>query len=308
LIRYIRKTPVFLLTIKNSKREYLIKKRLNTLGIYYKIFYAIDGKNKSNFVVLDRVYNKTKCRNEMGRDMSYSEISTAEGHLRIYKYIIKKNILNAVIMEDDCYPSEEINKWLKLNSFFKKKSYDVIQIHHSFGLAYKNSLEKINNQFMIYRTCFTIPYATCYQISKNACRRIINKNKLISRIADWPINFSENNLRQYVLLPYIASLFYNHEATSFQKHIWDNYKIIECVKKFIPFYNLITAFFYILHIPFFLRIYKNYAFYKESFLLKKIFYIKSFFSNKYINLEKTNKSKSFYAHDLIANAKKLKLF
>jgi GR25 family glycosyltransferase involved in LPS biosynthesis len=299
--------PVFLLTIKNSSREFRIRKKLDHLKINYKIFYAIDGKKSSNFETLDSIYNKKKCIHEMGRNMSYSEISTAEAHLRIYKHIIKQNISSAVIMEDDCHPSKDLNRWLILDSFFKKRNYDVIQIYHSFGLVYNRATEIVKNKFSIYRTCFTIPYATCYQISKKACRHIVNQNKLISRIADWPINFHQTKLRQFIVLPYIVTLRHDHDKTSFQKNIWDYYKVIEGVKKFIPFYNFITALFYLLHIPFILRIYKDYPFYKENYLLKKIFYIKNIFSNKYINLGKTIKNKHFYPSDLVENAKKMKL-
>jgi GR25 family glycosyltransferase involved in LPS biosynthesis len=301
------KTPVFVLTIKDSLRENQITKRLNFLRINYKIFHAIDGKKSSNFKSLDRIYNKKKCISEMGREMSYPEISNAECHLRIYKYIIKKNISNAVIMEDDSYPSKDLHRWLKLNIFFKKKNYDVVQIYHSFGLIYNNSIKIVKNKFSIYRTCFTIPYATCYQISLKACKHIVSRNKIIFRISDWPINFYQSNLKQFAVLPHIVSLRHDHEATSCQKNIWDYYKAIKGVKKFIPFYNFITALFYLLHIPFILRIYKNYSYYKENYLLRKIFYIKSIFSNKYINLEKTIKNKYFYPSDLIENAKKMKL-
>ena len=301
------KTPVFVLTIKDSIRENQITKRLNFLRINYKIFHAIDGKKRSNFKSLDRLYNKKKCISVMRREMSYPEISLAECHLRIYKYIIKKNISNAVIMEDDCYPSKDLHRWLKLNNCFKKKNYDVVQIYHSCGLIYNNSIKIVKNKFSIYRTCFTIPYTTCYQISLKACKYIVSRNKIIFRVADWPINFYQSNLKQFVVLPHIVSLRHDHEATSFQKNIWDSYKVIRGVKKFIPFYNFITALFYLLHIPFILRIYKNYSYYKENYLLKKIFYIKNIFSNKYINLEKTIKNKYFYPLDLIENAKKMKL-
>ena len=82
--------PVFILTLKNSLREKNLKKRLDLLKIDHKIFYAISGKEKKNFKILDRFYDSTKAKQIIGRDMTYTEISNAEGHLRIYKYIIKK--------------------------------------------------------------------------------------------------------------------------------------------------------------------------------------------------------------------------
>lgn len=304
-IKLKNQTPLFILSIKNSKRESLIKKRLNFLRVKYKFFYALNPTNRISYSILKKKYDKKKCLNELGRDMSYSEISCAEGHLRIYKYIVKKNISNAVIMEDDCYPSKYLLDWLKLNSFFKKKNYGLIMIYHSFGLVNKKPEELILKRFSLHKTCFTLPYATCYQISKRVCNYILSRNRKISRLADWPINFYNTKIKQYALLPYVVSVYHNHANTSFHKEIWLNFKKKRKISKIIPFYNLIVALYYLFHIPFFLRIYKNYSYYKEVYLLKKIFYLKNLFSNNYINLEVTYKNKIFYSKDLIKNVRKI---
>jgi GR25 family glycosyltransferase involved in LPS biosynthesis len=304
----LKKTPVFVLTVKNSKREYLVKKRLKSLKINYKIFYAIDGKNQNNFKILYKKYNKKKCLNELGRDMTYTEISNAEGHLRIYKYIINKNISNAVIMEDDCYPSKLLCDWLKLDYFFSKKKYDIIQIYHSFGLVYKKSLELILDKFFIYKACFPLPYTTCYQITQKACKYITDRNKRVSRLVDWPINFHSNKIKQHVVLPYIVSLRSDHISTSYQKVSWMHHHKLEKIKKIIPFYDIITAIYFLTHIPFLMNICKNYLYYKEKFLLKKIFYIKNLFSDNYINLETTLKKENFYPADIKKNARKSLFF
>jgi GR25 family glycosyltransferase involved in LPS biosynthesis len=301
-------TPVFVLTLKNSLREKTLKKRLNLLNIRYKIFYAINGKEKKNFKTLDRFYNSTKAKQVIGRDMTYTEISNAEGHLRIYNYIIKKKIFNAVIMEDDCYPSKLLCDWLKLYNFFKNKNYNIIQIYHSFGLVKKIPKKIILNRFSLHIACFTIPYTTCYQITKKTCQYIVARNKKIFRLVDWPINFHNSKIKQYVVLPYIVMLRHDHAETSYQTYLWKKFNILKRIKKSIYFYNLITTLYFLLHIPFFLRIYKDYCYYKELFLLRKFFYIRNFFSSNYINLEKTLVNKKFYPDDLVNNAKKSLLF
>lgn len=281
-----KKINVFVLTVKNSYREHIIRKRLNFLKINYKIFYAIDGRDPDNFKVLHNKYNKEDCLNVLGRDMTYTEISNAEGHLRIYKHIIKKKILNAVIMEDDCYPSKILCDWLNLGYFFQKKNYDIIQIYHSFGIVYKKPLEIIFDKFFLHKSCFTLSYTTCYQITKKACEYILSRNKKISRLADWPINFHDSKLSQFVVLPRLVSLHYNHLNTSHNKEAWENFNKIEKIKRFIPFYNFLTLLYFLLHIPFVLKKYKNYSYYKEKYLLPKIFAMKNLFSNNYINLKK----------------------
>jgi len=300
--------PVFILTLKNSSREINLKKRLDLLKIDYKIFYAISGKEKKNFKILDRLYDSTKAKQIIGRDMTYTEISNAEGHLRIYKYIIKKKISNAVIMEDDCWPSKILSEWLKLSFFFSAQNYDIIQIYHSFGLIYKKPVKKISESFLIYKACYGLPFTTCYQISLKACNYIIRNNKKITQFVDWPIYFHKRKIKQFAVLPYVASLQYNHFNTSYQGNLWKKFHIIQDLKKIIPFYNFITALYFLSHIPFFFRLHKNYSYYKEKYLLRKIFYLKNLFFNNYIDLAHIFKNKNFYPSDLKKNLAKLKVF
>ena len=268
------------------------------MKIKYKIFYAIDGRNVKNYKILDKLFNKKKSLNELGRSMSRTEISNAEGHLRIYKHIIKKNILNAIIMEDDCYPSKELCNWMKLDFFLRNKNYEIIQIYHSDGFAYKKPSEVISQKFFFHKTCFTLPYTTCYQITKNACEYIIVRNKKISRLADWPVNFYNTKINQLIVLPKLVSLHFNHINTSHNKEMWNNFVKMGKIKKFLPFYNFITALYFLLHIPFLLRKYKNYSYYKEKYLLPKIFFLKNLFLNRYISLKNISKDKNFYPLDL----------
>lgn len=299
------KTPVFLVTLKNSKREKIIRKRLNFLKVNYKVFYCIGGENPDKHKLLDSLSTQKKAINLYGRPLTYKDISNAECHLRIYKYILRNKIFNAIVMEDDSYPSKIFSDWLKLSNFFRNKKYDIIHLYHNFGLAYKNSHKLISGKFSLYKTCYTLPYTTCYQISQKACKYILAKNKVISRKSDWPVDFYKTNLKQFAVLPYLTSVIYNHVNTSLEPELWKRFYIIERIKKFIPFYNLLTSLYYLSHMPFILGIHKNYSYYKEKFLTKKIFYIQSIFFDNFINLEKTLKDKSFYPKDLVKNAKKM---
>lgn len=283
-------TPVFLLTLKNSKREFKIKKKLNLLGIKYKIFYAIDGSAKKNYEILDKAYDKKKSIYQLGRKMNYTEISNAEGHLRIYKYIVKNNIKDAVIIEDDCDPSKLLVKWLKIGKFFQNKKCEIIMLFHIVGMTQKKIYKKISNTFNLYEAAFVIPCTTCYQISNTACKIILKNNKKISRLVDWPINFYKGQIKQFAIIPRVVSLTKNHLESSYQKKNWKKQLFLKKIKKYVPFYNFLTAIYYLSHLPFFFGGINDYSYYKEKYLLKKILYIKNIFSSKYINLEDFNKN------------------
>ena len=286
MTKLIQKTKVFVLTTKNSLRKKKISKKLKSLKIKFKFFYAIDGRDLNNYEILKKKYNNKKSLEWSGKKLSYPEISCAEAHLRMYKYIVKKKISKAVIMEDDCFPSKLLFEWVSLDFNFNKYKYDVIQIFYSFGIVYRIANENISNKFSLHKACFNIPYTTCYQITKSACSFIIKNNKKIFSPADWPVNFTTNKIRQYVVLPQFVFLTKDHIKTSFQKNKWKMFTIFNSIKKIIPFYNFLTAIYFLSHIPYFIGLQKNYDYYKQNFLLRKIFYIKNIFSNNYLNLNR----------------------
>jgi hypothetical protein len=137
---------------------------------------------------------------------------------------------------------------------------------------------------------------------------VVSKNKKITGYADWPINFNDDQIKQFVVLPHIVSVHYLHEETSCQKNIWNNFKILENIKKYIPFYKIFGALFYVLHIPFIFRVYQDYSYYKERYLFRNFFFLKNLFFNNYIDLEKTSKNKLYYSFDILDNVKKLNVF
>ena len=69
--------------------------------------------------------------------------------------------------------------------------------------------------------------------------------------------------------------------------------IFNSIKKIIPFYNFLTALYFLLHIPYFFGTRKNYAYFKENFLMRKIFYLKNLYTKNYINLNQHMQDKVY---------------
>jgi GR25 family glycosyltransferase involved in LPS biosynthesis len=298
-------TPIFVLTIKNSKREKIITKRLNYLGLNYKIFYSIDGGDKKNYSLLRKKYDKYKAEIIFGRPMSYTDISCAHGHISIYQHIIKKKITKAVIMEDDCFPSKKLSQWVNINEN-DFKNLDIIQLYCDSGLVYKKPFRILKDNFKVYKARVHLPTTTCYQINLKTCEYILRKTKgKISTVADWPILFNEKKINQFIVLPYIATVHFEHSKTSFNKSLWSNSLNKRKLKKFIPFYTFLTIIYIFLHIPYILRSTKLYSYYKEQFLDKKIALLINILFFKYIDLNNINYQKSFYEKDLHDNINKI---
>jgi GR25 family glycosyltransferase involved in LPS biosynthesis len=306
-----KKIPIIVITIKNSLREKNIVTRLNYLKLNYKLFYSIDGNNPKNYYFLKKKYNRTISENIRSKKMTYQEISIAYAHLEIYKYIVRNKIPAAVIMEDDCYPSKDLVNWVDC-SYEEINNLDIISFYAISGYLEKKPHFVTANKFKIFKACTHIPNATCYQINLKACKYMLKKSKgKVFAVADWPVLFSKGELNLYCVIPLIAGLHHDHLSSATNKALWQNRNYLKSIKKFIIFYDILTAIYYVLHIP--ILIGKNvwggsglnldlkYSFYREYYLDKKIFYIKNLLSKKFIRLEKYEYDKVFYARDLHEN-------
>lgn len=298
--------PIIVLTLKNSIREKTITNRLKLLKLNYKIIYGVDGRNKEERIYLNKRYNKFKSELSAQRELSYEDIACSYGHLKIYQYIVKKKIETAIIMEDDCFPSKYFHNWLLIDKNFLKK-YDIIQFTAPRGFIYKKPINLFNNQFSLHKAKTKLPTTTCYQINIKACKYILKiSNKKVCGVADWPINFLDLKIKQFFVLPIIASVHYNHIKSSFNKLLQLQILKRLKIKKFIPLYNIFVGFYYLLHFPYFLKFFNNYKYYQEEFLRVYITMFQNFFSRTFIDLEKISLNQNLYITDLHNNVKKLK--
>ena len=196
--------PIFLQTFKESKNLKYCLFRLDKLNIKYKVFYSFNGKLKKNNQLVSKIYNSTKVRARIGRDMRNSEIACAYGHLEIYEYIIKKKIKNSIIIEDDAFVSKNLIKVVrdKINTI---KKYDIVTLSSTSGFIYKK-----NNNFKDYELCKFKTHCNGtggYIINLKTCKKIIKENqKKVCTVADWPLNFKKSKIKSAILLPFCLVL------------------------------------------------------------------------------------------------------
>lgn len=289
--------PIFVLTLRNSKREKTIKELLNKYELNYKIFYGVDGRKIKNHNFLRKIYNKKKAEYNLGRKMPYSEISASYGHLKIYKYIIKNKVENALILEDDAWPSNKLKKILKLKKL--PIDYDIIGLNCYDGFVYKKPDIKILNKFNIHEAYTHLINISAYIISIRACDIIVKKTKgKVVNVPDWPINFMKNKIKSCILLPYPVII--DDKNCSYLRNDRAKLTPVNIFKKFIPntFFDFLSFLFYFLHIPYLNGRYPNYDFYKEHFFDKKKAFIKNMFFKNLINTKKIIHQKKFYLKEL----------
>ena len=107
---------IFVISLKRSKdRRILIKKELDDLDMPFSFFNAINGKllkpsfQKKMMALRFKAYrNKENLKGKI--KVRHGEVGCALSHIKIYSYIVKKNIPLTLILEDDSEINENLKK------------------------------------------------------------------------------------------------------------------------------------------------------------------------------------------------------
>ena len=277
--------PIFIQSFKGSHKLYGLTRRLKKLKLKYKIIYSLNLTKSNKKKISKKIYDSKKAYQNLGREMGGGEIACAYGHMKIYKYIVKKNIHRAIIFEDDAWPTNEFVSWYK-----KKIKYNDIDIL-SF-ISTSGHVKKETQNFTKYKVHKYVSHfngTAAYLINLKSCKKILKLSKgPIVMVADWPINLIKNNIRSAIILPYIVKLV-KQNSSYLEK---ERNKLINAffIKKIIPHFILdfFLTFYYLLYIPYILRRYQNLDIYEEQFVNKRIIRIKNFFTKNYIKVGYNN--------------------
>jgi glycosyl transferase family 25 len=296
----MKKIQVFIISLKNSQRIHILKKRLKDIRVNYKIFNGINGINFYKKKKLHLIYSKRLTKKNIDRELSPSEVGAAASHLAIYKNIIQKNIDQAIIMEDDAYPSELINKWIKNNTSVENNEIISFYSYPSSGFLKKKSKRYIfKNKIKIYNSSTHIFNNSCYQINNYTCKRIIKltKNKVIG-LPDWPFLINKHNIKLSVTIPYLT-IIDDKNISHLRNERANLLKNNKFIKRILPekIISLLRIPYYLTYLAFFLK-FKNKEFYYEHYFQKQLFRLKNFFTREYLDVNKIYYDKNYYAYDL----------
>ena len=288
--------PILILSFKSSPRIRNLENRLNNLKLNYKIIYGINVKSKKGRNVLKRNYNKKRSEYYLGRKLPYSEMSAPYVHLKAYKYIIKKKIKRAIILEDDAWPSSSLKYWVNEKDFNEK--INIIGLNCYEGFVEKK-ITFSNKRFKIHIAKTHLFNPASFIIDNQTCKKIIDDTKgKICGNSDWPINFVKNKIISSISLPYSVAI--NENNTSLLAK--DRMKAVpkSYVKKLIPksIFNIISFFYYILHIQYLTDRYPDLSFFREHFYEKKISSLQNLIFANLINTKNIYLNKRFYCKDL----------
>jgi len=297
------RVKLFILSMKNSTRLVILKKRLRELRIKnYKIFYGTNVNIKNRAELISKYYNKNIAENYIGRSMTTNEIDCEYTAMKVYKYIIKKKIKNAIVMQDDVYPSKYFKKWIDKKIFFT--GLKVI----GFFCAPPGFLKKkpikifkdLKVSLHLAKTHIFIGW--CMQINYDFCKYYMSITKgMVRGHNDFSFNFKKKGISVFQTIPYLVYpddrgvSFLRQERTNIEKSLIP-YVFKERIKKNNFYYKILIFFRLIWYLSFFGYFFKKCSFnyYKEYYFDKYKIYFINFFLSIYINVNKIYNHENYY--------------
>jgi hypothetical protein len=311
-----KRAEIFIMSMKNSPRLVILKKKLKEIGIdQFKVFYGNDGSTKKKRSIVYSLYDKKKVKYNLGREMTFNEIGAEYTTIRIYKYILKHKVKNAIIMFDDVYPSFEFQKWLNSKIFLKGPK--IISFFCAPpGFLEKKPLKILTNLNISLHLATTHLFAGwCFQVNIAFCRRYLKvTNGKICGASDFPFNFKKAGISIFLTLPYL--LFPNDRGVSYLRKERNRIdksiiplNIKEEIKKFNILNNILIFCRIIWYVSFIGYFFKkcSLTYYKEYFFSKYVTYLINFISSNYISINKIYNKLETYPPDLKKFIKHLKV-
>ena len=298
-----QKIPILIISMKKSSRIVFLEARMKELELKFHIISGVNGVNYERKKKIDIISDQKKIFKNIGRKMSASEIGAAASHLKAYRYIIRNNFSQCIIMEDDAFPSVLLKEWAYSNSEVANK--EILSFYsYANGFVYKKVSRKVLNKINIHKSKTHLFNNSCYQININTCKKIIELNNgIVKNIADWPINLENNKINLYVTIPFIALIddknisHLREERNAIMKNIFFN-----CKKKIpLAFLKAIRNIYTLFLVKFFIGSHGNFSNYNEQYLKKSMCSIMNFFNRKYFDMSEAYYKKEFYTEDLIKN-------
>lgn len=190
--------PIFIISLKHSKRREFISERLTSLGLSFQFIDAVYGKDLSeeelSKIDFDFFIQKFKSK----KKLTLGEIGCAMSHVNAYEKILANNLTDgAIILEDDAVVSpdfveiatEALRKLPKKADilFFDHGKAKVSPFYRSLPEHYRLSRYLVpskNSRRGIYKT-------TAYFITKLGCEKLLKNAYPIRMPSDYLTGFPQ---------------------------------------------------------------------------------------------------------------------
>lgn len=127
---------IFIISLKDSPRRETIARRLNGLSLEFEFFDAVYGKALTDVELgkIDFDFYPQHCNAK--KPLTLGEIGCAMSHIQLYEHLVKHDIQQAIILEDDAIMPIEFEK-IVLDALSRLSTkYDILFLDHGKAKIY----------------------------------------------------------------------------------------------------------------------------------------------------------------------------
>ena len=184
--------PIFVISLADqSARRRPLLKDLERSGLSAIVWEAIDGRiqipNK-----FENLIDRHNARSPKGRSLLEPEFGASLSHRAIYEHIVRNNISEAIVFEDDAILAPDfkdaIRSSLPSGCHLLKFDYERCRVVRG------TRLEAIG-RFCTWKVATTPTHSTGYKLTNHAAKVLLESQTPVRAVADWPIDLFELSAR-----------------------------------------------------------------------------------------------------------------
>ena len=171
------KIRTFVINLARSKdRRKNIQKHLDTIGLPFELIEAVDGNNLTQDYI-DSNFDLEKSGKKW-IPMNQYQISIVLSHRKIFEKMIKENIQEDLVLEDDAIISKDYVELLKTRKNWIPQDSDVVLLGHrvSSWINHQKTF-KINSKYTIGKMYLIAAGAHGYYITLKGVSKLLKKMK-----------------------------------------------------------------------------------------------------------------------------------
>ncbi|WP_370598136.1 glycosyltransferase family 25 protein [Plesiomonas shigelloides] len=203
---------ILVISLPGSKRRDNVINRLVGYGLNFSFIDGVNG-NLINLNAPEVPIDVSYCKTHWGHSINNGEIGCAMSHIKCYEYIVKNNIPEAIILEDDFHLDENFKQIISAIQEKAPKRREITFLFHGKAKGWPIK-RKLYNEFNLVRYRYpskkskrAIIGAVAYMLTLDGAKKLLNIAYPIRMPADYLTGYIQRNkLHAYGVEPCCVSI------------------------------------------------------------------------------------------------------
>lgn len=176
-----RSVPIFVVSLaKDNSRRAPFAAKMQELGLDFTFVDAVDGR-QSLPSIYEYEVDRPRAKKRLFRDISDGELACSLSHIHLYKTIMEREDIGAVILEDDAIIGTAFKEFVQ-GKHFEGKSM-VLLGHENARVSRKR--QHMFDAYSFRKLNWSTDLAVAYYVSRETAAHLYHENTPVSYVADW---------------------------------------------------------------------------------------------------------------------------